>query len=461
MIRRPGASRDAETGPSPAPAEDGTAAPARTRAGRLTGIEGLRAVAAVSIVIYHVWIYGSPEGPVDAGYLTRFALPHLPVGVTLFFALSGYLLYRPIASSLLATGQIPGVRNYLRNRALRILPAYWVVMAAVAIVLPAALLRQSSSELVLDRLVGRPDILISNALLLQNYVPGSLDTGIGPAWSLAVEVVFYLSLPLLAVLARFCYRRAGTSRGRWLALLAPAAALFLLGAAGKAASVWLLPPGDFPGHAILVRSFLSTADLFAPGMALAVLHVLVTRGHIRLPRHWAVIVGTILLVNVVLIVVLTDRGLLPDWGFANPYQRMTALACVLLVALVALPRSEMGRPSALVPILESRPLFLVGLASYSLFLWHEPITRLLAERGWTVGGPGGLVANIGIVALVSGLLAAATYRFVERPALARKVGAAMNPPHAERPGGSPAAQVLPAPADSGAGGPNRVNMHQY
>jgi peptidoglycan/LPS O-acetylase OafA/YrhL len=105
----------------------------------------------------------------DLGYLSRFALPHLPTGVTLFFTLSGYLLYRPIAASLLATGQVPGVRNYLRNRALRILPAYWVVLTAVAVILPAALPRlsssDSSSELALDRLTDHPGILLSNTLL--------------------------------------------------------------------------------------------------------------------------------------------------------------------------------------------------------------------------------------------------------------------------------------------------------
>jgi len=395
--------------------------PGGKRVGRLTGIEGLRAIAASSIVIYHVWVYGSPSGPVDVGYLSRFALPHLAVGVTLFFALSGYLLYRPIAASLLATGQVPDVKNYLRNRALRILPAYWVILAVVAVVLPAALLRLSPSDLVLDRLVDRPDILVSNTLLFHNYIPASLDTGIGPAWSLAVEAAFYLSLPALAVLARYCYRRAGSSRGECLALLAPVGALLLVGTAGKAATVWLLPRGEGAAHDILVRSFLSYADLFAPGMALAVVHILVTHGYLRLPRRWVLIVGTTLIVDVLMIVALTDRGILWQWGLGNPYQRLTALACVLLVALVVLPRAAGDRPSALVPLLESRPLFLAGLASYSLFLWHEPIIRLFVEHGLTMGGRSGFVANLGVVAVVCGVLAATTYRFVERPALARKV----------------------------------------
>ncbi len=61
-----------------------------------------------------------------------------------------------------------------------------------------------------------------------------------------------------------------------------------------------------------------------------------------------------------------------------------------------------------------------GLASYSVFLWHEPITRLLAARGVTVGGRGGLAVNLVMIAVATGVLAALTYRFVERPALARK-----------------------------------------
>ena len=391
-----------------------------TAVGRLTGIEGLRAVAASSIVLYHVWLYSSPSGPVEAGYVSRFALPHLPVGVTLFFALSGYLLYRPIVSSLLANGQVPNVRNYFRNRALRILPAYWVILVVIAVILPAALVRRSSSELYLGRMVDHPAMLLNNALFLHNYMPVTLDTGIGPAWSLAVEVAFYLCLPALALLARYFFRRARSFTGQLLALLAAPAALLLLGAAGKAATAWIVPPGDLPGHAILARSFLSYADLFAPGMVLAVLHVLVTRGQVRLPQRWPLIIGGILLVDVALVMVLTDRGILWDWGVANPYQRLTALACVLLVALVVLPNSRLSRPSRLVQILNSRPLFLTGLASYSLFLWHEPITRLLAEQRLTFAGSAGFAANIAVVAVISGSLAAVTYRFVERPALARK-----------------------------------------
>ncbi len=62
----------------------------------------------------------------------------------LFFVLSGFLLWRPIASAVLRGRRLPSVRRYARNRALRILPAYWVVLLATALVLqsgPAMRLR--------------------------------------------------------------------------------------------------------------------------------------------------------------------------------------------------------------------------------------------------------------------------------------------------------------------------------
>jgi peptidoglycan/LPS O-acetylase OafA/YrhL len=89
------------------------------------------------------------------------------------------------------------------------------------------------------------------------------------------------------------------------------------------------------------------------------------------------------------------------------------------LAVVVLP-DRAPSPSLLVGLLASRPLVAVGLASYSLFLWHDPVQRLLHERGLTMDGSGGLVVNLAVLGLLSGLLSALTYRFVERPALRRK-----------------------------------------
>lgn len=384
--------------------------------GRLGGIEGLRAVAAGSILVYHVWIYGSPAGAEELGYLSRFVLPHLPVGVTLFFTLSGYLLYRPIATALLQDRPLPNVRRYLRHRALRIFPAYWVILMTVAVVLPAAI----NSTKGLGRLVDDPATLLANAALLQNHFPRSLDTGILPAWSLAVELGFYLLLPLLALLAALCYRRTRTTSGSILALLAPVLGIALLGTVGKAAGEWLFPPGSGAAHQVLVRNFCSYADLFAPGMALAVVHAGIVHSALRLPRWWQSVVVAALGTTVITVVGLDDRGLLWRWGLANPYQRLTSLACVLLLALVVLPQTDVPGPTFLVRALEWRPLVASGTASYSLFLWHEPVIRRLQAEEWTSTGRVGFLSNLLLVVAVSGGLALLTYMWVERPALRRK-----------------------------------------
>jgi peptidoglycan/LPS O-acetylase OafA/YrhL len=394
-------------------------APRRTAP--IPGVEGVRAIAAVSVLVFHCWRYGA-EGPsrADLGLVNRFVLPHLPLGVTLFFSLSGFLLYQPFVAAALRGSSFPKVGSYFRNRALRILPAYWVILVAVGVLLPAALVRWPP---VLGRLVEDPWLAVRNATLTQGYSPGGLLTGIAPAWSLAVEVVFYLTLPLLGLLALVAARRAATPTRRLLAGLVPAGLLLVVGLSGRAVARFLIPAeGMAPGwdgdwHSVIVNSFWAKADLFSFGMALAVVYVGARQGLVRLPGRWPLwaVAGAAAIAVPTLLVV--DRGLIDKSMVA--YQLPTSLACTLLLAVVVLP-NQAERPSSLLGVLTSRPLVAVGLASYSLFLWHEPLQRLLHERGLTLDGSGGFVVNLVVLGVLSGLLSALTYRYVERPALRRK-----------------------------------------
>jgi peptidoglycan/LPS O-acetylase OafA/YrhL len=71
-------------------------------------------------------------------------------------------------------------------------------------------------------------------------------------------------------------------------------------------------------------------------------------------------------------------------------------------------------------VLESRIALAVGVSSYSLFLWHEPLIHWLQRHDLTLPGWGGLAANIVIVAVLAGAIATLSYRYVEMPALRRK-----------------------------------------
>jgi hypothetical protein len=149
----------------PRPVADWRVSP--TMGSRLPHIEGARALAACSIVVYHVWRYGSQSGSVALGPFGRL-MPHLPLGVTLFFTLSGFLLYRPFAAALLRARARPNLAAYLRNRALRILPAYWVILLITGVVLGATTI---SFDLERGSLATRPGLLVRDALFVQKLRP--------------------------------------------------------------------------------------------------------------------------------------------------------------------------------------------------------------------------------------------------------------------------------------------------
>jgi teichuronic acid exporter len=394
-----------------------------SRPARVAGIEGLRALAATGIVLLHSWQYSDPQGAVSLGPMTRVVLDGLPLSVMLFFTLSAFLLYRPFATAIIRGGPRPSFVQYLRNRALRILPAYWVIFLIVALVLQSALVWGPAGQARVAA-IHDPGLLVRNLLLVQAYDPGTVLTGIGPAWSLAVEAVFYLALPLLVLGAARMASSESSPANRRLAALSPAIVLLGLGISGKlvAAIVGAGDGWDSSWHTVVERSFWGQADLFAFGIAVAVARVELEDGRLRLPVWWrGAAWGTIALIALA-------AGLVPIGLPLDAYGTFAAVGFAVLLALVVLPGPS-PRPVGIVRLLESRPFVATGVISYSLFLWNDPITRFLAAHDLTVGGHAGLVADIALVFALSWAVSAATYRWVERPALRRKARRGVRPSH--------------------------------
>jgi peptidoglycan/LPS O-acetylase OafA/YrhL len=385
---------------------------------RLPGIEGLRALAALSILVVHTWGEAGRAGPPTLGPAGRH-FPDLSFGVTLFFALSGFLLYRPFAAALLSGDRRPSFATYLRNRALRILPAYWFILLFCSFVFRDLNVRDASGELH-HHALSSPGLLLRTATLTQHYQPSTLLTGIGPAWSLAVEVVFYLALPLLVLLAWRLGASATTTRARAMAALAPAVLLFAVGMAGRSVAAFVLPAPVDHGwstdwHSVVERSFLSQADLFTFGLALAVIHPLWHQGLLSAPKHWRLATSALCVGAYLFLARISWTEYQLSYSF---YNVLAALVVGLLLALVILPVPS-GR-SLLVRVLETPVLVGAGVVSYSVFLWHEPVIIALRDRGWMFDGDVGFFANLALVVIVTGVLSVLSYRFIEAPALRLK-----------------------------------------
>jgi peptidoglycan/LPS O-acetylase OafA/YrhL len=222
------------------------------------------------------------------------------------------------------------------------------------------------------------------------------------------------------VAARFA-RQAKDRRGRVLILLGPPVLLLLVGLSGKAVAGIVFPAPPTAGyghdfHSVVERSLWAQADLFSFGMALAVLHAEVLDGRIRLPTHWrryAVGLAFLVFLPCAWTMHQGEQSYLPQ-------NTGEAFAIALLFATIVLPDRSAKEGLRVTRFLETPVLVAVGLASYSVFLWHVPLIDWLAEHGLTFAGWGGLLINLAIVSVIVGVLSALTYHFVERPALRRK-----------------------------------------
>ena len=310
------------------------------------GIDLLRIVAAMMVFIAHVQgslgVSGGPVGrELDGGR----------VGVVIFFALSGYLLYRPFVLGRVSTVQ------YVVARFARIYPAYLLALIGLTIF--------TADRTFLDK----PAAYL---LLAQNYDADLFGNPfLGVAWSLQLEVTFYLLLPGVALAIR---RLSLGSTGLHLAWLGTIGGLSLV-------SALVLSPHLTP---FWQPFFPLIAWLFVPGMCLAVLE---DRLPAWLGRPPVLVAGSLL---------VAAGAWVAPWVNSDV---LTAAGSATLVAWVLVRRPAM-------------PAW-VGLGaalSYAVYLWHVDVIRLVAPWGpWPVAAA--------LALLITGAIAYASNRVVERPML--------------------------------------------
>lgn len=351
-----------------------------TQAGerRSSRIESLRALAALAVVVGHAYGWAHLySGSVYSSFLGR-ALLGGGFGVTLFFALSGYLLFLPFVRATWGGAPQIGVKQYARNRALRVLPLYYVVITVF-------LITDGGTQ---QRLWWR------YALMIEGFWSDSVARVDGPIWSLAVEVQFYALLPLFALLLRRV-SRGSLTRAAGLVLGLGVAALAVRELTVHRGSPTLAWRYSLPAWAVF----------FLPGLLLAMAKVRceqrvpaqLLKGPLSRPLVW--IAPSVALVLAVFASYRWDALLVPAW--------------FLLVGACVLPlSSDRG-----LRWLSWRPLGVVGLTSYSLYLWHEPLVKHLRTATW---GPHTFLSLLVVVVPLSLVVALVSYGVVERPFLRRR-----------------------------------------
>lgn len=357
-------------------------------------LHGLRGLAALAVLLFH-W-EGSFPGLSDALKEVPFAGTTWDllwpvrfgwIGVNWFFVLSGFLLAGNLWNTTMTA---PVVAQFWQRRLLRIYPAVWLQLGVLLLFLQAVGLLRNFD----------PGQAIGNALLWLFPLPGGVVPYNGVYWTLPLELSFYLALPLLLVLLR----RTGL-----VTFLLAALAISLTWRLGIA---WLHHAGS--PHAIslmFIRNVLpGMLFVFAIGMAINPLR---QRLQPRWPSGWLL---ALFALQLALMHAFSDFSgvALQDHPFLLVFDLVLSVVIAATIALLL-------QPPGWLAWLSSKPLVWLGEVSYGVYLWHFPVQRLL-PRLWPdpwLGTPEGSLAALGISLALTLPLAAASYHWIEQPALRR------------------------------------------
>jgi peptidoglycan/LPS O-acetylase OafA/YrhL len=310
------------------------------RSRRLAGLDGIRGLAALYVVVNHVFLRAFPGYPVDHAPFWAAWLIYGRFAVVVFIVLSGFSL----ALSPARQGwRLRSVAVFAQRRAWRILPPYW---AALAFSLAVAWL------IIPQPGHGMPDVrsVVVNGLLVQNLVAAHSPNA--AFWTLAVEAQLYLLFPLMLLLVR----RSGA-----VALVTTVALIV--------AAIGIVSPHIGGVNTLVLQSAPDLAALFAVGILAA---GIVSAGEARRswPWHWLALAAV-----APVLAVLWWRGSV--WTGHHLFWVDLALGPAVGCLLAGLAT---GRPARLLRALDARPMRGLGSFSYSLYLIHAPIVAIICQR---------------------------------------------------------------------------------
>ncbi|WP_250029540.1 acyltransferase family protein [Paractinoplanes maris] len=306
---------------------------------RVAGLDGLRGLCALYVLLFHCWAYTFRGFPRYRGPEWLSWLGFGRLAVVMFLVVSGFSLAMAAARNGWRLGSLG---RYARRRAWRILPAYWAALVFSLIIAWTVVRQPHSAE-------PTSESVVVYTLLLQDLV--AAPTPNGAFWSISVEALLYALLPLLVLLCR----RIG-----------PAAMLAIVTlpvvVIGFAVFDGSPPQGDNWLAPHLVPAF--AAGVVAAGVVAA------GDAFRRVPWAWLSVLAA---VPVGLLILYQGTR----WMIGHYYWVDLAIAPAMTMLLLAVVS---GRPAALIRLLDSRPLKRLGSMSYSLYLIHLPIVVVVTLK---------------------------------------------------------------------------------
>ncbi|MEO5595760.1 MAG: acyltransferase [Lysobacteraceae bacterium] len=371
---------------------------------RQPALSGLRGIAALGVFAVHAYALAG-LATVSADHPTLSFLLAWPsqmgwAGVDLFFTLSAFLLALPFARANLQQSTAPNLRGYAARRLLRILPAYYVQLAVLLILIASGL----DTGLISPPAVPMARLLVQPFFLYDLGWPGVATTQfplIGSWWTLPVELSFYALLPWLARLLR-------PGRWRWL----------LLGVAfawsWRAALLWTHSPS--PAIDYLAEHLPGRIDQFVIGM-------LAAYALCRAPTSLAWLSGRkadlVFVLGALVFLLLPILGYRHGWPMGTEPRRewwLIGWHSYASVAVAAMLFAACRATRWISASFGSLPLRLLGQISYGFYLWHLPVLLWMHAHGGVVAA-GGALAFVFTGLIFSLLLAIVSWVVVERPAL--------------------------------------------
>jgi peptidoglycan/LPS O-acetylase OafA/YrhL len=375
----------------------------------LDALTGLRGIAAIWVALWHAWKFSGR--PTYEWMLWGYSVDLTPLirtgwaGVDVFFVLSGFVLGLPYCQALL--GNRPPIRTgeFFRRRLLRVLPAYYVQL--IILLLLWLILAGHLPVPVTD--------ILAHSFMLHNIFPGQGEMINGVYWTLPIEFDFYLALPLMALLL---------APKKWPWLVAGSLLLVLVYRYGMFHEFLL--DARTPEKVRVLNQLPGRLEQFVSGMLAAYVYSMVRESGVAQSSiyRWRSLLFSMSFFSVIGLsyfihyIQPMDAQNLPGqtfwaghWSLFS-WHTLFGMALALMILSLALGIRGVNW------LLANQGMLYLGVISYSIYLWHLPIVKLLGSMSLPEMVPDAPFLNLVLWALVPVMaVSSLSYFAVERPFL--------------------------------------------